>query len=138
MLGYAHYLVTLYGTCILVRQTYVGSINDNIKRLFRERLAESEVPAQNSVQSAPQKHHHGKRQQCAQPSCRGRKALHHVISRSVSAIYDVAPSRARKEIPPQKLLYLPAQSPLNFPSWARRGKKGKNTQTSRSSRAILG
>lgn len=38
-----YYASNLARKCMLVYQTYVGAMNDNIKRLFRERLAESEA-----------------------------------------------------------------------------------------------
>lgn len=37
-----YYASNLARKCMIVYQTYVGSMNDNIKRLFRERLAEAE------------------------------------------------------------------------------------------------
>lgn len=38
-----YYASNLARKCMLVYQTYVGAMNDNIKRLFRERMAESEA-----------------------------------------------------------------------------------------------
>jgi cleavage and polyadenylation specificity factor subunit 3 len=38
-----YYASSLARKCMLVYQTYVGAMNDNIKRLFRERLAEAEA-----------------------------------------------------------------------------------------------
>ncbi len=40
-----YYASNLARKCMLVYQTYVGAMNDNIKRLFRERMAESEAGA---------------------------------------------------------------------------------------------
>ncbi|KAI9797359.1 MAG: endoribonuclease ysh1 [Piccolia ochrophora] len=37
-----YYASNLARKCMIVYQTYVGSMNDNIKRLFRERMAEAE------------------------------------------------------------------------------------------------
>ena len=37
-----YYASNLARRCMVVYQTYVGSMNDNIKRLFRERMAEAE------------------------------------------------------------------------------------------------
>ena len=38
-----YYASNLARKCMLVYQTYVGAMNDNIKRLFRERMAEAET-----------------------------------------------------------------------------------------------
>jgi cleavage and polyadenylation specificity factor subunit 3 len=38
-----YYASNLARKCMLVYQTYVGAMNDNIKRLFRERMAESDA-----------------------------------------------------------------------------------------------
>ncbi|KAH7021248.1 cleavage and polyadenylation specifity factor [Microdochium trichocladiopsis] len=38
-----YYASNLARKCMLVYQTYVGAMNDNIKRLFRERMAEAEA-----------------------------------------------------------------------------------------------
>jgi cleavage and polyadenylation specificity factor subunit 3 len=38
-----YYASNLARKCMLVYQTYIGAMNDNIKRLFRERMAESEA-----------------------------------------------------------------------------------------------
>ncbi|KAI9734195.1 MAG: endoribonuclease ysh1, partial [Claussenomyces sp. TS43310] len=38
-----YYASNLARKCMLVYQTYVGAMNDNVKRLFRERMAESEA-----------------------------------------------------------------------------------------------
>lgn len=42
-----YYASNLARKCMLVYQTYVGAMNDNIKRLFRERMAESEAGGTN-------------------------------------------------------------------------------------------
>ena len=38
-----YYASNLARKCMVVYQTYVGAMNDNIKRLFRERMAEAEL-----------------------------------------------------------------------------------------------
>ncbi|KAI1022934.1 hypothetical protein LB503_000599 [Fusarium chuoi] len=38
-----YYASNLARKCMLIYQTYVGAMNDNIKRLFRERMAEAEA-----------------------------------------------------------------------------------------------
>ncbi|PHH83115.1 hypothetical protein CDD82_3525 [Ophiocordyceps australis] len=40
-----YYASNLARKCMIVYQTYVGAMNDNIKRLFRERMAEAEAAA---------------------------------------------------------------------------------------------
>ncbi|KFX98185.1 hypothetical protein O988_04482 [Pseudogymnoascus sp. VKM F-3808] len=42
-----YYASNLARKCMLVYQTYVGAMNENIKRLFRERMAESEAGGTN-------------------------------------------------------------------------------------------
>ncbi|KAH7635717.1 beta-lactamase-like protein [Sordaria sp. MPI-SDFR-AT-0083] len=48
-----YYASNLARKCMLVYQTYVGSMNDNIKRLFRERLAESESSGDGAGKGGP-------------------------------------------------------------------------------------
>lgn len=47
-----YFTSTLARKCMVVYQTYVDSMNDNIKRLFRERMAEAEAVGADGDQSA--------------------------------------------------------------------------------------
>lgn len=48
-----YYASNLARKCMLVYQTYVGAMNDNIKRLFRERMAEAEASGGASGKGGP-------------------------------------------------------------------------------------
>lgn len=48
-----YYASNLARKCMLVYQTYVGAMNDNIKRLFRERMAEAEAAGDGSGKGGP-------------------------------------------------------------------------------------
>ncbi|RFU27723.1 hypothetical protein B7463_g8623, partial [Scytalidium lignicola] len=48
-----YYASNLARKCMLVYQTYVGAMNDNIKRLFRERMAEAEASADGVGKGGP-------------------------------------------------------------------------------------
>lgn len=48
-----YYASNLARKCMLVYQTYVGAMNDNIKRLFRERMAEAEASSDPANQGGP-------------------------------------------------------------------------------------
>lgn len=48
-----YYASNLARKCMLVYQTYVGAMNDNIKRLFRERLAEAEASSDATGRGGP-------------------------------------------------------------------------------------
>jgi cleavage and polyadenylation specificity factor subunit 3 len=48
-----YYASNLARKCMLVYQTYVGAMNDNIKRLFRERMAEAEASSDAAGQGGP-------------------------------------------------------------------------------------
>ncbi|CAG8975209.1 hypothetical protein HYALB_00004270 [Hymenoscyphus albidus] len=48
-----YYASNLARKCMLVYQTYVGAMNDNIKRLFRERMAEAEASADTAGKGGP-------------------------------------------------------------------------------------
>jgi len=48
-----YYASNLARKCMLVYQTYVGAMNDNIKRLFRERMAEAEATGDGKGKGGP-------------------------------------------------------------------------------------
>jgi len=48
-----YYASNLAKKCMLVYQTYVGAMNENIKRLFRERMAEAEANADTGGRGGP-------------------------------------------------------------------------------------
>jgi cleavage and polyadenylation specificity factor subunit 3 len=48
-----YYASNLARKCMLVYQTYVGAMNDNIKRLFRERMAEAEAAGNGAGNGGP-------------------------------------------------------------------------------------
>ncbi|OAA43754.1 cleavage and polyadenylation specifity factor [Metarhizium rileyi] len=48
-----YYASNLARKCMVVYQTYVGAMNDNIKRLFRERMAEAEASGDRAGQGGP-------------------------------------------------------------------------------------
>ena len=48
-----YYASNLARKCMLVYQTYVGAMNDNIKRLFRERMAEAEASSDAANKGGP-------------------------------------------------------------------------------------
>ncbi|TAQ87405.1 hypothetical protein B7494_g4260 [Chlorociboria aeruginascens] len=48
-----YYASNLARKCMLVYQTYVGAMNDNIKRLFRERMAEAEAMLDSGGKGGP-------------------------------------------------------------------------------------
>ncbi|KAF6821387.1 cleavage and polyadenylation specifity 73 kda [Colletotrichum plurivorum] len=48
-----YYASNLARKCMVVYQTYVGAMNDNIKRLFRERMAEAEASGEGSGKGGP-------------------------------------------------------------------------------------
>ncbi|KAG6258316.1 endoribonuclease ysh1 [Claviceps purpurea] len=48
-----YYASNLARKCMVVYQTYVGAMNDNIKRLFRERMAEAEASGNSAGKGGP-------------------------------------------------------------------------------------
>lgn len=48
-----YYASNLARKCMVVYQTYIGAMNDNIKRLFRERMAEAEASGDKTATSGP-------------------------------------------------------------------------------------
>ncbi|RCI17217.1 hypothetical protein L249_2244 [Ophiocordyceps polyrhachis-furcata BCC 54312] len=48
-----YYASNLARKCMIVYQTYVGAMNDNIKRLFRERMAEAEATGDGAGKGGP-------------------------------------------------------------------------------------
>ncbi|KAI9051429.1 hypothetical protein LZ554_004475 [Drepanopeziza brunnea f. sp. 'monogermtubi'] len=48
-----YYASNLARKCMLVYQTYVGAMNENIKRLFRERMAEAEASSDTAAKGGP-------------------------------------------------------------------------------------
>ncbi|KAI2632298.1 beta-lactamase-like protein [Hypoxylon sp. NC1633] len=48
-----YYASNLARKCMVVYQTYVGAMNDNIKRLFRERMAEAEAAGDGAGKGGP-------------------------------------------------------------------------------------
>ncbi|TFB03762.1 Endoribonuclease YSH1 [Trichoderma ghanense] len=48
-----YYASNLARKCMVIYQTYVGAMNDNIKRLFRERMAEAEASGDSAGKNGP-------------------------------------------------------------------------------------
>ncbi|KAI1364543.1 cleavage and polyadenylation specificity factor subunit [Xylaria arbuscula] len=48
-----YYASNLARKCMIVYQTYIGAMNDNIKRLFRERMAEAEAAGEGAKRGGP-------------------------------------------------------------------------------------
>ncbi|KAL1860945.1 endoribonuclease ysh1 [Paecilomyces lecythidis] len=48
-----YYIGNTARRCMVVYQTYIGAMNDNIKRLFRQRMAEAEARGDKSVSAGP-------------------------------------------------------------------------------------
>lgn len=48
-----YYIGNMARRCMVVYQTYIGAMNDNIKRLFRQRMAEAEASGDKSVTAGP-------------------------------------------------------------------------------------
>ncbi|KAJ5998109.1 hypothetical protein N7499_005512 [Penicillium canescens] len=48
-----YYIGNMARRCMVVYQTYIGAMNDNIKRLFRQRMAEAEASGDKSVSVGP-------------------------------------------------------------------------------------
>ncbi|KAL7927372.1 beta-lactamase-like protein [Trichoderma austrokoningii] len=48
-----YYASNLARKCMVIYQTYVGAMNDNIKRLFRERMAEAEASGDGAGKNGP-------------------------------------------------------------------------------------
>ncbi|KAL7799674.1 beta-lactamase-like protein [Trichoderma ceciliae] len=48
-----YYASNLARKCMVIYQTYVGAMNDNIKRLFRERMAEAEASGNGAGKNGP-------------------------------------------------------------------------------------
>ncbi|KAJ5578767.1 Endoribonuclease ysh1 [Penicillium hispanicum] len=48
-----YYIGNMARRCMVVYQTYIGAMNDNIKRLFRQRMAEAEASGDKSVSAGP-------------------------------------------------------------------------------------
>lgn len=48
-----YYIGNIARQCMVVYQTYIGAMNDNIKRLFRERMAEAEARGDKSTTAGP-------------------------------------------------------------------------------------
>ncbi|KAJ6118107.1 Pre-mRNA 3'-end-processing endonuclease polyadenylation factor C-term [Penicillium samsonianum] len=48
-----YYIGNMARRCMVVYQTYIGAMNDNIKRLFRQRMAEAEASGNKSVSVGP-------------------------------------------------------------------------------------
>ncbi|KAK2750027.1 endoribonuclease ysh1 [Onygenales sp. PD_40] len=48
-----YYIGNIARRCMVVYQTYIGAMNDNIKRLFRQRMAEAEAAGDKSVSAGP-------------------------------------------------------------------------------------
>lgn len=48
-----YYIGNVARRCMVVYQTYIGAMNDNIKRLFRQRMAEAEAKGDKSVSAGP-------------------------------------------------------------------------------------
>ncbi|KAH8699171.1 putative cleavage and polyadenylation specifity factor, 73 kDa subunit [Talaromyces proteolyticus] len=48
-----YYIGNMARRCMVVYQTYIGAMNDNIKRLFRQRMAEAEASGNTSVSAGP-------------------------------------------------------------------------------------
>jgi Cft2 family RNA processing exonuclease len=48
-----YYIGNTARRCMVVYQTYIGAMNDNIKRLFRQRMAEAEASGDKSISAGP-------------------------------------------------------------------------------------
>ncbi|KAJ5088472.1 Endoribonuclease ysh1 [Penicillium angulare] len=48
-----YYIGNMARRCMVVYQTYIGAMNDNIKRLFRQRMAEAEASGDKSITAGP-------------------------------------------------------------------------------------
>lgn len=48
-----YYIGNMARRCMVVYQTYIGAMNDNIKRLFRQRMAEAEASGDKSISAGP-------------------------------------------------------------------------------------
>ncbi|KAL2871785.1 cleavage polyadenylation factor subunit YSH1 [Aspergillus lucknowensis] len=48
-----YYIGNTARRCMVVYQTYIGAMNDNIKRLFRQRMAEAEANGDKSISAGP-------------------------------------------------------------------------------------
>ncbi|CRG91928.1 Endoribonuclease ysh1 [Talaromyces islandicus] len=48
-----YYIGNMARRCMVVYQTYIGAMNDNIKRLFRQRMAEAEASGSKNVSAGP-------------------------------------------------------------------------------------
>ncbi|EYE98831.1 cleavage polyadenylation factor subunit YSH1 [Aspergillus ruber CBS 135680] len=48
-----YYIGNMARRCMVVYQTYIGAMNDNIKRLFRQRMAEAEAAGDKSISAGP-------------------------------------------------------------------------------------
>ncbi|KMU72595.1 endoribonuclease ysh1 [Coccidioides immitis] len=48
-----YYIGNMARRCMVVYQTYIGAMNDNIKRLFRQRMAEAEARGDKSTTAGP-------------------------------------------------------------------------------------
>lgn len=48
-----YYIGNMARRCMVVYQTYIGAMNDNIKRLFRQRMAEAEAKGDKSTTAGP-------------------------------------------------------------------------------------
>ncbi|KAE8355960.1 beta-lactamase-like protein [Aspergillus coremiiformis] len=48
-----YYIGNTARRCMVVYQTYIGAMNDNIKRLFRQRMAEAEASGDKSITAGP-------------------------------------------------------------------------------------
>ncbi|KAF3481061.1 endoribonuclease ysh1 [Arthroderma uncinatum] len=48
-----YYIGNMARRCMVVYQTYIGAMNENIKRLFRQRMAEAEARGDKSVTAGP-------------------------------------------------------------------------------------
>ncbi|OAX80362.1 endoribonuclease ysh1 [Emergomyces africanus] len=48
-----YYIGNIARRCMVVYQTYIGAMNENIKRLFRQRMAEAEASGDKSVSAGP-------------------------------------------------------------------------------------
>ncbi|PGH06096.1 endoribonuclease ysh1 [Helicocarpus griseus UAMH5409] len=48
-----YYIGNIARRCMVVYQTYIGAMNENIKRLFRQRMAEAEAAGDKSISAGP-------------------------------------------------------------------------------------
>lgn len=48
-----YYIGNMARRCMVVYQTYIGAMNENIKRLFRQRMAEAEAKGDKSISAGP-------------------------------------------------------------------------------------